>query len=1015
MEENGSDDDRTDEYFTLRDETVCVAEDPIPMFVELQQLVPRVHGGLHFDESVFSSPVTAHFRVLWLETARWVNFEQNYNEVEQRFTEAHVSPMKFQRVIQLREQLRMHGVVLRTAACTMGQALDEVSQYARSCRCISSDAQYNVLRAILFAERWHPEIKGHISDVEEFNRYWADTISGTTNQAYEGEEPRGEGSQMERGQHRSQSMAINARHEFLLLRHRYNHALSHSLKDGSEACTVLCGSLEFLQKPIIMLVRSEHCIQGSCLSEVDIPVRFIFIYLGLASTDLMYDKLARIFAIMMGNAYFRACAQKAHTVDDILNATDIFMNDALVMPITPFASPEALAGMVRLMEAYKTEMYGGDRSGERVFMDFDAATQNEPSDLSDRLRRPTATDIAVFDGALSKAEVRLPSQRKVSRKKQFVENFCPPFIDFVRGIKPWAARMPSDYRDVFRKDNFEIVFGSVLFLYFVNMAPAITFGALLNNHVSPSFTVSLTLLSTGVALFLFTLLSGQPLGFIGITAPMFILETSIASVARSNGVDLTKLRFFVGVYCSVFGLLFVTFNVSVLANHIRRSLEEIFNTFIAFFFLLKSLFTMFRQIPSPPSDTSADTRLVFTQKLTIAGTTLFLAFLELQFCLFLAEVKQGTYFRRKVRKMLGSLNVPLGMLLIVGLDQIFFRNFNLPKVNIPPSNEVNVTHWFNMPDFRSLTNYSDTSPAMVHGMGIAFGLTLAVIIFTEVALNGITAMKNKAVKSNVFVADIIVMQVVFPVVCGVLGWPFFSGATVRTMSNLAALVKMDRAPAPGMPHRVVGTVEQRVSGMLVGILVALSVFLGSVLCYIPLAALYGMFLYMGVMGLRDLQFFKRVLALMKRRKHWEDWEYVRGLPSQHIMVFAAIQAGVIAILVSLNIVAEFTVATYAGIIFPAVIIIYGIIRETVLPKWTWLALYLHQLDRMYKLNPSPVALAKPLPRKSVQIPRNSIFVDELPNLEGKTSFKQVVLIPGRHSDDEGSEHEDGVVRRTWAT
>lgn len=143
--------------------------------------------------------------------------------------------------------------------------------------------------------------------------------------------------------------------------------------------------------------------------------------------------------------------------------------------------------------------------------------------------------------------------------------------------------------------------------------------------------------------------------------------------------------------------------------------------------------------------------------------------------------------------------------------------------------------------------------------------------------------------------------------------------------------------------RVIGTVEQRISGMLVGTLVALSVFLGSILGFIPLAALYGMFLYMGVMGLRDLQFFQRFLALLKRRKHWEDWECVRGLPSQHILVFATIQALVIAILVALNIVSEFTTASYAGIIFPLIILIYGVLREAALPKWTWLALYLHQV------------------------------------------------------------------------
>ncbi|KAH8849348.1 Band 3 anion transport protein [Schistosoma japonicum] len=78
---------------------------PTQMFIELQELVPRVEGGLQFDESIFKMPVAAHFRVLWLETARWVNFEENFNEVEQRFTEAHVPPMKFSCINSFREKL----------------------------------------------------------------------------------------------------------------------------------------------------------------------------------------------------------------------------------------------------------------------------------------------------------------------------------------------------------------------------------------------------------------------------------------------------------------------------------------------------------------------------------------------------------------------------------------------------------------------------------------------------------------------------------------------------------------------------------------------------------------------------------------------------------------------------------------------------------------------------------------------------------------------------------------------
>ncbi|CAH8490514.1 unnamed protein product [Schistosoma bovis] len=916
---------------------------PTQMFIELQELVPRVDGGLQFNESIFKMPVAAHFRVLWLETARWVNFEENFNEVEQRFTEAHVPPMKFSCINSFRDKLQQNLKIIQTDALTLGQALDEVAKYALSQNCIQGNEQYDVLRAILFAERWHPEVKGHISDAAEFDQYWAGTLP-------EGINPLSLGSREQGASSLSKALSIHneCQHPY----HRYNQPLTNCLSSGSEACTVICGLIEFVKSPILVLLRLNKTIQRSCISEVDIPVRFIFIYVGPQNDELNYAELARIFAVMMTNDTFRLCVYDSISVDDIIKGIDNFMQDSFVMPLSRHYNANALAGMTRQIEAYRKETVcerDGDRRPKGSFT-VRKLTEQSQNNLVNGSYVPSSLNLKQqADNIIKQDSDKLPvptnetDTPKISRRKIFLRDFCPPFIELSRGIRPWIKRMPGDYKDAVRKENFSIVFGSVLFIYFVNLSPSITFAALLNTQVDPSYTVTLTLLAVGVFLIIFTILSGQPLAIIGISAPMYIVESSLVSVSRSTGVDFKQLRFWSAFYCSIFGFIFVGCNMSGIAKHIRRSVEEVYNSFIGFFFLLKALFTMFLLIPAKPVDNTPISRMAYYQKLAVAGVTLFLAFIMLQFCLILAQLKRGNYFRRNIRKLLGALNVPLGMLLITGLERIFFRGYNLPTVNIPPSNQVNASTWVNPPDFARLQDYSKAAPTLIHGTSIAIGVALAIIIFTEAALNGLTAMKNKAVKPNIFVMDLVLLQIIFPIISGITGWPFMSGTTVRTLSNLVALVKMDQSPAPGMPHKIVGTVEQRVSGVFVGILVALSIFLGSILSNIPLAALYGMFLYMGVMGLRDLTFVLRICSLMKRRKHWEDWECVRGLPSRHILVFSLIQAAVVLILVSLNIISDFTVANYVGLIFPIIILIYGLIREFALPKWEWLALYLHQL------------------------------------------------------------------------
>ncbi|CAH8432639.1 unnamed protein product [Schistosoma rodhaini] len=1027
---------------------------PTQMFIELQELVPRVDGGLQFNESIFKMPVAAHFRVLWLETARWVNFEENFNEVEQRFTEAHVPPMKFSCINSFRDKLQQNLKIIQTDALTLGQALDEVAKYALSQNCIQGNEQYDVLRAILFAERWHPEVKGHISDAAEFDQYWAGTLpeginpkpaflqrasvaaigakkhismtraSASTNDF----KPKLSLGSREQGSS-SLTKALSIHNECQHPYHRYNQPLTNCLSSGSEACTVICGLIEFLKSPILVLLRLNKTIQRSCISEVDIPVRFIFIYIGPQNDELNYAELARIFAVMMTNDTFRLCVYDSISVDDIIKGIDNFMQDSFVMPLSRHYNANALAGMTRQIEAYRKETVcerDGDRRPKGSFA-VRKLTEQSQNNLVNGSYVPSSLNLKQQTDNIIKPDndkLPIPSNEidtpKISKRKLFLRDFCPPFIELSRGIRPWIKRMPGDYKDAIKKENFSIVFGSVLFIYFVNLSPSITFAALLNTQVDPSYTVTLTLLAVGVFLIIFTILSGQPLAIIGISAPMYIVESSLVSVSRSTGVDFKQLRFWSAFYCSIFGFIFVGCNISGIAKHIRRSVEEVYNSFIGFFFLLKALFTMFLLIPAKPKDNTPMSRMAYYQKLAVAGVTLFLAFIMLQFCLILAQLKRGNYFRRNIRKLLGALNVPLGMLLITGLERIFFKGYNLPTVNIPPSNQVNASTWVNPPDFSRLQDYSRAAPTLIHGTSIAIGVALAIIIFTEAALNGLTAMKNKAVKPNIFVMDLVLLQIIFPIISGITGWPFMSGTTVRTLSNLVALVKMDQSPAPGMPHKIVGTVEQRVSGVFVGILVALSIFLGSILSNIPLAALYGMFLYMGVMGLRDLTFVLRICSLMKRRKHWEDWECVRGLPSRHILVFSLIQAAVVLILVSLNIISDFTVANYVGLIFPIVILIYGLIREFALPKWEWLALYLHQLDRKYKLHPSVMRKPPSTVRNLSTIHKESVGSFASGGLTVTSQLKTNNFIEYIHDQETASysdisEHEDGVVRRTWAT
>ncbi len=139
--------------------------------------------------------------------------------------------------------------------------------------------------------------------------------------------------------------------------------------------------------------------------------------------------------------------------------------------------------------------------------------------------------------------------------------------------------------------------------------------------------------------------------------------------------------------------------------------------------------------------------------------------------------------------------------------------------------------------------------------------------------------------------------------------------------------------------------EQRVSVLIVGVLVTISVYLGDILRLIPVAALYGMFIYLGLNGLRGLDSVNALFALLTRRKYWGRWEFLTNLPAPQLAVITTINFSELSILIVFIVVAGFAAAGYVTLATPIVLIGSGLIREFLLPRWRWLEPALEQVRR----------------------------------------------------------------------
>lgn len=168
-------------------------------------------------------------------------------------------------------------------------------------------------------------------------------------------------------------------------------------------------------------------------------------------------------------------------------------------------------------------------------------------------------------------------------------------------------------------------------------------------------------------------------------------------------------------------------------------------------------------------------------------------------------------------------------------------------------------------------------------------------------------------KGTGFHLDLLIIVVVGGI-SALFGLPWLSAATVRSVTHTNALTVMSKAVAPGDKPRIQEVKEQRVTGFMVALLVGmmwefiqnwsccffrldsvclntsltgLSIVVGDVLRQIPLAVLFGIFLYMGVMSLNGIQLTDRLILLLMPPKYHPDYNYVRKVcpwnPSLYVL------------------------------------------------------------------------------------------------------------------------------------
>ncbi|KAM8810668.1 anion exchange protein 2 [Eudromia elegans] len=882
---------------------------PHEVFVELNELV-----------------VDKNQELQWKETARWIKFEEDVEEETDRWGKPHVASLSFRSLLELRKTLSHGAVLLDLDQKTLPGVAHQVVEQMVITDQIRAEDRANVLRALLLKH-------SHPSDEKDFSfprNISAGSLGSllvhhhSTNHVAEGSEPAVTEPLM--GGHSAEHdtrVDVEREREVLtptppagITRSKSKHELKllEKIPDNAEATVVLVGCVEFLDQPTMAFVRLQEAVELDAVLEVPVPVRFLFVLLGPSSTHMDYHEIGRSISTLMSDKQFHEAAYLADDRHDLLNAINEFLDCSVVLPPSEVQGEELL----RSVAHFQREMLKKREEQERRLL-------LEPKSPEEK----ALLKLKVVEGEEEEEDDPL---RRTGR----------PFGGLIRDVRRRYPHYLSDFRDALNPQ----CIAAVIFIYFAALSPAITFGGLLGEKTHDLIGVSELIISTALQGVLFCLLGAQPLLVIGFSGPLLVFEEAFFTFCTSNELEYLVGRVWIGFWLILIVLLMVAFEGSFLVRFVSRFTQEIFAFLISLIFIYETfskLAKIFQEHPlhgclrangsdgEATGNTSAaqgngtwgrSTPKVTGQpntallSLVLMAGTFFIAF-------FLRKFKNSRFFPGRIRRLIGDFGVPIAILVMVLVDYSIQDTYT-QKLSVPSGFSVTAPEkrgWVINP----LGENSDFPVWMMVASGLP-AILVFILIFMETQITTLIISKKERMlrKGSGFHLDLLLI-VAMGGFFALFGLPWLAAATVRSVTHANALTVMSKAVAPGDKPKIQEVKEQRVTGLLVAVLVGLSIVIGDLLRQIPLAVLFGIFLYMGVTSLNGIQFYERLQLLLMPPKHHPDVPYVKKVRTLRMHLFTSLQLACLAVLWAV-------MSTVASLAFPFILILTVPLRMCLLSR-----------------------------------------------------------------------------------
>ncbi|XP_003728893.2 sodium bicarbonate cotransporter 3 isoform X2 [Strongylocentrotus purpuratus] len=887
----------------------------------------------------------------WKETARWVKYEENVEHGAGRWSKPHVATLSLHSLFELRKFIRNGGVQLDMVADDLEQIIDLALDNLVATNVLEEDQRIIAREALLTRHRHHKQKKKKEPENKAYNkgrrkssmfpgmdRAMSDigrsqsTGNNTVSMEQEAQEKDGE-MRKNSSANALSKMPDGARTESRGSVGRVGTSDSLDQKEkevknekakflrkipaGAEASNVLVGEVDFVEKPMVAFIRLNEGKVLSEITEVPIPTRFVFLLLGPPTTDKKkYREIGRCMATLMTDDVFHEVAYKARDREDLLAGLDEFLEQVTVLP------PGTWDPNIRIEPPKQT--------------------------LSSEMRRQSQHFTHPIDIIKEEEEDKV----ELARTGRL-------FGGLINDIKKKAPFYWSEY---YHALNIQCL-ASFVFMYIACITPIITFGGLLGDATEDYIAAFESLIGAAICGVVYHIFSGQPLTIIGSTGPILIFETIMYQLCGSFGIDYISFRVWIGFWTCVICIVLVATDASALVRYFTRFTEEAFSSLISFIFIVEAFENLFEISHEYPIKTHVKLGEYFeehstnvtdmcmceyenetidpamynwTEKLTeedcktVNGTLVgdcethheavpdvFLFSCALFFGTFvlsyaLKNFRNANFFPTKVRYIISDFGVFMAFLAMTGID--IWVGIPTPKLTVPDTfRPTRADRGWVIPLFNN--------PWWTYFAAIVPALLCSILIFMDQQITAVIVNRreNKLKKGFGYHLDLLVIAILL-FVMSVLGMPWFVAATVLSINHVDSLRVMSDTTIPGEPPKVVGCREQRITGILVFAMIGISSLLTSVLKFIPMPVLFGVFLYMGISSLRGVQFVDRMMLYLIPAKHQPDYVYLRHVKLWRVHLFTLVQLTCLVLLWLIK-------TSKASIVFPLMVLAVVFVRK----------------------------------------------------------------------------------------